>query len=53
LGYLTSSQLAAGIAVRSSLVFLAADEVLEQVLLVAFSADIQLALEAALKAPLR
>lgn len=45
--------LAAGIAVRSILVFLAGDEVLEQVQLVAFSADIQLALEAALKAPLR
>jgi len=44
---------AAGIAVRSVLVFLAGDEVLERVQLVAFSAGIQAALEAALKAPLR
>jgi len=44
---------AAGIAVRSILVFLAGDEVLERVQLVAFSSDVQLALEAALKAPMR
>ena len=45
--------LAAGIAVRTILVFLASDDVLEQVQLVAFNAEIQLALEAALKSPLR
>lgn len=44
---------AAGIAVRSILVFLAGDDVLERVQLVAFSATIQSALEEALKAPLR
>lgn len=43
---------AAGITVRSILIFLAADEVLEQVQLVAFSDGVQAALEAALKAPL-
>jgi O-acetyl-ADP-ribose deacetylase (regulator of RNase III) len=45
--------LAAGIAVRSILVFLAGDEILEQVQLVAFSAEIQAALENALRAPLQ
>lgn len=44
---------AAGIAVRSILVFLAGDEVLARVQLVAFSDSIEAALEAALKAPLR
>jgi len=44
---------AAGIAVRTILVFLAADEVLEQVQLVAFSRGIRDALEGALRAPLR
>jgi len=44
---------AASIAVRTILVFLAGDEVLEQVQLVAFSAEIQAALEEALRAPLR
>ncbi len=44
---------AAGIAVRSILVFLAGDEVLERVQLVAFSAELREVLEAALKAPLR
>lgn len=43
---------AAGITVRSILIFLAADEVLEQVQLVAFSDGVQAAFEAALKAPL-
>lgn len=45
--------LAAGIAVRTILVFLAGDDVLEQVQLVAFSADMKMALERALKAPMR
>ena len=45
--------LAAGIAVRTILVFLARDDVLEHVQLVAFSEELQLALEAALKSPLR
>lgn len=44
---------AAGIAVRTVLVFLAADEMLEQVQLVAFSPEIQEALEKALRAPLQ
>ena len=44
---------AAGIAVRTILVFLAADDVLERVQLVAFSSEIQAALEGALKAPMR
>lgn len=44
---------AAGVAVRTVLVFLASDEVLERVQLVAFSAEIQKALEEALRAPLR
>jgi O-acetyl-ADP-ribose deacetylase (regulator of RNase III) len=44
---------AAGIAVRTILVFLAGDDVLERVQLVAFSAEIQEALEGALKAPMR
>lgn len=44
---------AAGIAVRTLLVFLAEDEVLETVHLVAFNPVIQRALEAALKAPMR
>jgi len=43
---------AAGIAARSILIFLAGDEVLEHVQLVAFSDSTQAALEAALKAPL-
>lgn len=43
---------AAGIAARSILVFLAGDEVLEHVQLVAFSDSIQAVLEAALKAPM-
>ncbi|MBN8280670.1 MAG: macro domain-containing protein, partial [Gammaproteobacteria bacterium] len=45
--------LAAGIAVRSILVFLAADDVLRHVQLVAFSPEVESALQAALKAPLR
>jgi len=44
---------AAGIAVRTILVFLAGDDVLERVQLVAFSPEIQAALEEALKAPMR
>jgi len=44
---------AAGIAVRTILVFLAADDVLERVQLVAYSAEIQAALEGALQAPMR
>ncbi|MEZ5564195.1 MAG: O-acetyl-ADP-ribose deacetylase [Gammaproteobacteria bacterium] len=44
---------ATGIAVRSILVFLAEDEVLERVQLVAFSDGVRAAFEAALKAPLR
>ena len=47
------ARLAAGIAVRTILVFLAGDDVLERVQLVAFSAGIQTALESALKAPMR
>jgi O-acetyl-ADP-ribose deacetylase (regulator of RNase III) len=43
---------AAGIAVRTILVFLAGDDVLERVQLVAFSAEIQAALEGALNAPM-
>ena len=46
-------ELAAGVAVRSILVFLAGDEVLQRVTLVAFSPAIQATLEAALNAPLR
>ncbi len=45
--------LAAGIAVRTILVFLAGDDVLERVQMVAFNAEIQMALESALKAPMR
>lgn len=45
--------LAAGIAVRAILVFLAADEVLRHVQLVAFSPEVEAAFQAALKAPLR
>ena len=45
--------LAAGVAVRTILVFLAGDDVLERVQMVAFTADIQMALESALKAPMR
>ncbi len=45
--------LAAGIAVRAVLVFLAADDVLEQVQLVAFSDGMEATLNAALSAPLR
>ncbi len=45
--------LAAGIAVRTILVFLAGDDVLERVQMVAFTAEIQVALESALKAPMR
>ncbi len=44
---------AAGIAVRTILVFLTGDDVLERVQLVAYSAEIQAALEGALKAPMR
>jgi O-acetyl-ADP-ribose deacetylase (regulator of RNase III) len=44
---------AASIAVRTILVFLAGDEVLEQVQLVAFSPGISEALENALRAPLQ
>jgi O-acetyl-ADP-ribose deacetylase (regulator of RNase III) len=44
---------AAGIAVRTILVFLAGDDVVERVQLVAFSPEIQAALEEALKAPMR
>ncbi len=43
---------AAGIAVRTILVFLAGDDLVEQVQLVAFSPAMKTALEAALKAPL-
>lgn len=45
--------LAAGIAVRSILVFLASDEMIRQVQLVAFSPDAEAAWRAALAAPLR
>ena len=44
---------AAGIAVRTILVFLAGDDVLDQVQLVAYSTEIQAALEGALQAPMR
>ncbi len=45
--------LAAGIAVRTILVFLAGDDVLERVQMVAFNTEMQTALERALHAPMR